>query len=289
MLLDETAHDDARLNLACLAAKISAADPQWAKIAPAVASALAAQHPLDMGTFTAALWPARQRLTPSLMSLYRDPDSEPVIKQVSAGILARFAADEPTTLVDVAVEAVASEFRLVLPALQKHAATALPLLESIANHPVSFDRLASDQADQTKHDVERAFDAAQRRRANAAIALWQLGDADAALKALRSDADPARRAWLIELLAPLGISTETLKRHAQDAADGGVRQALLLAMGGESPHGVAREEPETLETYLLEFYRDDPDAGVHSACRWLLALVCRRRAWIRSTFRSQAR
>ena len=74
MLLDETAHDDARLNLACLAAEISAADPQWAKIAPAVASALVAQHPLDMGTFTAALWPARQRLTPSFMSLYRDPD-----------------------------------------------------------------------------------------------------------------------------------------------------------------------------------------------------------------------
>ncbi len=87
MLLDESAGDDARLNLACLAAEISATDPQWARIAPAVASALVAQHPLDMGTFTAALWPARQRLTPSFMSLYRDPEAEPVVKQVSAGIL----------------------------------------------------------------------------------------------------------------------------------------------------------------------------------------------------------
>ena len=270
MLLDETARDDARLNVACLAAKISANDPRWATIAPAVVTALVAQHPLDIGTFTEALWPARQRLSPSLMSLYRVPDSEPIIKQVTAGILARFAADEPTTLVDVAVEAVASEFRLVLPALQKQTTMALPLLETIADRPISFDELASGETVQTKYDVERAFDAAQRRRANAAIAMWRLGDANAALNALRSDSDPARRAWLIELLAPLGISTEILKQHAQNTTDSGVRQALLLAMGGEKPHGIVREEPETLETTLLKFYRDDPDAGVHSACRWLL-------------------
>ena len=63
--------------------------------------------------------------------------------------------------------------------------------------------------------------------------MWRLGDPDVALKALQSDADPARRAWLIELLAPLGITTETLQRHAQDTTDSGVRQALLLAVGGE--------------------------------------------------------
>ncbi len=68
-------------------------------------------------------------------------------------------------LVDVAVEAGASEFRLVLPALQKQAAAALPQLEAIADLPVSFDRLASDRTWRTKHEVEQAFDTAQRRRA----------------------------------------------------------------------------------------------------------------------------
>ena len=271
MLLDESAGDDARLNLACLAAEISAADPQWARIAPAVARALVAQHPLDMGTFTAALWPARKRLAPSFMSVYRDPEVEPVVKQVTAGILTRFAADEPAMLVDVAVEAGASEFRLVLPALQKQAAAALPRLETIANLPVRFDQLANDQTRRTKHEVEQAFDTAQRRRATAAIAMWRLDDPEVALSAMHSDADPARRAWLIELLAPLGITTETLQRHAQDTTDSGVRQALLLAVGGEiRGQGLEQQEQETLEASFLKLYRDDPDAGVHSACRWLL-------------------
>lgn len=272
MLLDEAAGDNARLNLACLAATISAADPQWAKIAPAVARAFVAQHPLDMGTFTASLLPARQQLIPSLMSMYRDPDSELIIKQVIVGILVRFAADEPTTLVEVVAEANPSEFRLVLPALQEHAAAALSQLKAIANNPVRFDRLAVDKAGQTKHDIESAFDAAQRRRANAAIAMWRLGDGDAVLSALRSDADPARRAWLIELLVPLGFSTEMLKEYAQIATDGGRRQALLLAVGGTKSHSVARGDMETLETFLLKLYRDDADAGVHSACRWLLRI-----------------
>ena len=270
MLLDDTAQDDARLNLACLAAKISAADPQWPEIAPAVARALVAQHPLDMGAFTAALWPVRQRLTPSFMALYRDPESEAVIKQMSAGILARFAADDPTTLVDVAVEGEPSEFRLVLPALRRQAAAAAPLLATIANHPVSFDRLASDQTLQTKHEVEEAVDKAQRRRANAAVALWRLGDADALLDGMRREADPALRAWLIEMLAPLGISTEALQRHARETTESGVRQALLLALGGEKLESLPRGEHEALERWLLKCYRDDPDAGVHSACRWLL-------------------
>ncbi len=88
---------------------------------------------------------------------------------------------------------------------------------------------------------------------------------------MHSDADPARRAWLIELLAPLGITTETLQRHAQDATDSGVRQALLLAVGGEiRGQGLPQQKQETLEASFLKLYRDDPDAGVHSACRWLL-------------------
>ncbi len=85
-------------------------------------------------------------------------------------------------LVDVAVEAGANEFRLVLHALQKQAAAALPRLETIANLPVRFDQLANDQTWRTKHEVEQAFDTAQRRRATAAIAMWRLDDPKVALK-----------------------------------------------------------------------------------------------------------
>ncbi len=102
--------------------------------------------------------------------------------------------------------------------------------------------------------------------------MWRLGDSDVALKALRSDADPARRAWLIELLAPLGITTETLQQHAQDSNR--QRRATGPPFGDGRRNRRAKprtgQEQEALEASLLKLYRDDPDAGVHSACRWLL-------------------
>ena len=147
------------------------------------------------------------------------------------------------------MEAGASEFRLVLPALQKQAAAALPRLETIANLPVSFDRLVKrpEPGGQNTRSNRRLM----RRSGGAPTQRLPCGGwaiPDVALKALQSDADPARRAWLIELLAPLGITTETLQRHAQDTTDSGVRQALLLAVGGEiRGQGLARQEQETLE------------------------------------------
>ena len=227
MLLDESSTDDGRLNLACLVAQFDAHDSRWPTIAPAVSRALVVQHPLDIGTFTLALWPAREALISSLVSQFRDPLQEPITREVTAGILARFAAEEPETLVDLVVEAEPSEFRLILPALQSHSAAALPRLETIAIQPVNFEQLATEQSSQSKHDVERTYDAAQRRRACAIIAMWQLGDVDTLLASLGYDSDPALRAWLIELSAPLGVPANVLWTHANSTLDSGVRQALL--------------------------------------------------------------
>ncbi len=266
VLLDESIGDDARLRLACLAARISPTDPRWAEVSGVVARSLVRQDPLDTGAFTTALTPVRETLTKPIASLFRDPDTGPVVKQVCAGILTRFAFDDPLTLVAIATEGDVGAFRRVLPALQPLASAVLPMLRRIVLGPVDFGRLASDPPHSTEHEVEYAYDAAQRQRAQAAVAMGRLGDPDSLLESLRSERDPACRAWLIELLAPLGYSTEELMRHAEETDDSGVRQALLLAIGGVKP----LENQGTLVTSVQRLYRDDPDAGVHSACRWLL-------------------
>jgi formylglycine-generating enzyme required for sulfatase activity len=135
---------------------------------------------------------------------------------------------------------------------------------------VSFEQLAADPSRQTKREINRAYDLAQRRRANVLIAMWQLGDNDAALRALRYDADPALRAWLIELLAPLDVSVDTLWALANSTDDDGTRQALLLAIGQADFAGMGQSDRQTLAAAVLQIYRTSPDAGVHSACRWLL-------------------
>ncbi len=168
------------------------------------------------------------------------------------------------------VDSKAGEFRLILPALQNHAAAALPRLETIANQPVIFEQLATEQSLHSKHEVEQNYDAAQRRRACAAIAMWQLGHVETLLASLGYNGDPALRAWLIELSAPLGVSTDELWTHANSTRDCGVRQAILLALGQRDFVRMTPAERETLVAGLLEIYHADPDAGVHAACRWLL-------------------
>ena len=202
LLLDESASDEHQLRLACLAARISPNDPRWSGIASEIAGALVRQHPLDVGTLSTALSPARAALIPALVNLSRDPQLELAARRSTVGILARYAADNPEIIVDLIADAPPEEFRLLLPPLESHGDIAVPLLQSIADKEVKLEQPDPQRSARTKSDIESAYDAAVHRQANALIAIWHLGSKEAVLSALRRQGDPALQAHLIHLLAP---------------------------------------------------------------------------------------
>jgi serine/threonine protein kinase/formylglycine-generating enzyme required for sulfatase activity len=269
MLLAETVGDEARLRLACLVANGSADDPRWSSIAPAVTRALVHQNPLDMGTFTALLAPVRNTLIGPLAAMCRRGEIEPLPRIAAIGVLARFGEDQPGTLVELIAGANADEFHLLLPPLMKNREAAEQMLQAVASRTLQFEELTQDKSS-AKHDVDRIFDDTQRQRATAAIAIWHLGKPDAALRALGGDVEPAMRAWIIELLAPLGVSVEAIWQQSRQATDAKVRQALVLTIGQANLHQLSVADKANLIEGLLEMYGTDADAGVHSACRWLL-------------------
>src|SRR5262249_55227015 len=128
LLLAEQCNDEARLRLSCLAAAVSPTDTRWSKISNDVARALVRQHPLDLGTLTLEFMSVKTALTSPLIQLFHDPHSDPAAKHAAAGILARLAADQPATLVDLITVAEPDDFRLVLPELNQHSAEAIPEL-----------------------------------------------------------------------------------------------------------------------------------------------------------------
>lgn len=269
-LADPNLSDMGRLQLACLAAQVSAEDPRWNQISAPVVGALVRQHPLDLGPFARALEPVGNELIPQLLSRFRDPHEDLLARDFAASILARFAADDPSTLVELLVESNASSFHLVWPSIEQQAAAAIPQLKAIAAEQGSFEQLAANSRWQTIPNFERTFDDGQRRRAHALVALWRLGDADLALKSLHGDGDPALRSWLIELLVPLGIPPTELWACLKAAMDPGTRQALVLALGQVSQKNVETDNKSKWVSGLLQLYRTDSDAGVHAACRWAL-------------------
>ncbi|MGD9634356.1 MAG: protein kinase [Pirellulales bacterium] len=270
-LLNEKSPDDERLRVACLAARLAPTDERWTAVANPVARALVHQHPLDVAAFTTALLPVRNAITPAIVALFRNGQLESANRRAALSIVARYATEEVETLVDLAVSAQPDEFALLIPALEQQADRARPLLQEIFGADVNIRALQSRQGLKSTHDVERVFDNAQSRRATAAAALWRLGDESAALSVLSRGGDADVRAWLVELLVPMGISISEVLAQINDTSDAGTRQAFVMALGQSPANQLQDHTRQMLIGSVSRLYTDDADAGVHAACRWLLA------------------
>jgi formylglycine-generating enzyme required for sulfatase activity len=109
-----------------------------------------------------------------------------------------------------------------------------------------------------------------RRRANAATALLLLGQEEAVWPLLR-DAKPADvRSFLVRDLAARGVDARAVVKRLEGEADAAARRALILALGEYTLEQLPQDVRADLEPRLLEWYRSDPDPGVHGAIDWLL-------------------
>jgi formylglycine-generating enzyme required for sulfatase activity len=117
---------------------------------------------------------------------------------------------------------------------------------------------------------EEAKDALAKRQAQAAVALLQLGAAEKVWPLLEHRPDPRLRSFLIHRLAPLGTDLQVLLRRLDEEREVSRRRALVLTLG---TYPVARLKPADREHWLAQlrqWYRQEPDAGLHGAVEWLL-------------------
>lgn len=270
LLLANTVSDEQQLRLACLAAKFDPTDDRWQRIAQPVIRALVRQHPLDIGTFTSALLPARDVLAPVVVAIVREGHLDAAERRAAMSIVARYATEEAATLVELATSAEPEEFRLIYPAIARQADAAMPVLSKIATANVRIVQFSQQDSWKSPHEIERAFDAAQGRRATAAIALWRLGDPEIVENALASGGDPELRAWLIEQIVPLGVPAMALQDKIVDTDDVAMRQACILAIGQADFDSLPQHALQQLNARIAFSYVHDADPGVHAACRWLL-------------------
>jgi serine/threonine protein kinase/formylglycine-generating enzyme required for sulfatase activity len=138
---------------------------------------------------------------------------------------------------------------------------------------------------------ERAIGELAARQARAAVALVRFGHAGAIWPLLRHSPDPEVRSSLINWLGPgaadphvLAIELTKLDSRAALAPsasrskndsvlfdpDTSVRRALIIALGTFRSDRLSDGDRMALSKKLLEVYRDDPDAGIHSAAEWAL-------------------
>lgn len=120
---------------------------------------------------------------------------------------------------------------------------------------------------------EVAKETLARRQANAAVAPLKMGKAENVWPLLKQSPDPRLRSWIINLLSPLKSTPDDVVRQLSKETDVSIRRALVLILGefGES----SQLDRDELSQQLLDWYRNDPDPGIHSATEWVLRLWAR--------------
>jgi formylglycine-generating enzyme required for sulfatase activity len=116
-----------------------------------------------------------------------------------------------------------------------------------------------------------------RAQANAALALFHIGEPGSLWPLLKFRTDPTCRSWLIHSLARCGLESDALWNRLRVESDPSSRRALLQALVqfAQAPEA---SDPEPADLEMVEkLYERDTDPGVHSAAGQLLR-VCRREA-----------
>jgi serine/threonine protein kinase/formylglycine-generating enzyme required for sulfatase activity len=253
----------------CAACALVGLDPDsanWNEIVEMVSARLVSESPLSLPHWLAVIdhdqngqppRHVRDVLTPPLCRFFRDPHQDPhhsAQRVMATHILAAFVANRPE-LVSLLLDADPEQYRIFIPLLRQRLQDSVPLLLREINKPLPAD--------------ESAADTLIRRQAQAAVALLQLNCLEPVWPMLKHGADPSRRTYLIHDLARLGTNPRPLIEHLHLETNVSTRRALLLSLGEFSREQLSDEQCQLLIPELLDWYRNDPDPGVHSAIGWL--------------------
>ena len=145
-----------------------------------------------------------------------------------------------------------------------------PAGDARPEHPDSRRLLAVVRTVLPAEEQVAARDALAREQARAALMLLRRGASDTAWMLLRHNEDPTRRSHLLHMLAPNGVPAEAVVTRLRVESDTSARRALILALGGYADNAIRPGERRRVVAELLEWYRSDPDPGIHGAIDWLL-------------------
>jgi serine/threonine protein kinase/formylglycine-generating enzyme required for sulfatase activity len=259
-LRDRATDPSKRLRLACMLAAYDPDNNSWKEVAPDVAALLVKEDLFLIKQWTDALRPVRRFLLDPLAGFFRDAHRDSRERYVATSILADYAANDPDRLAELVKDADFRQYAELFDKLAAHRQEAITAMK---------DELTKDPLAQA---TEEARDKLAKRRANAAVTLFRLGEFEPVWPLFQHSPDPSTRSYLIHYLKPLGADPEQLaQRWYQDQeSNTSAKRALILSIGEFDPDQLANPDRPQVVKKLLGLYRNSPDAGIHSAAEWLL-------------------
>ncbi len=272
----------------------------WSGVGDKVARALVKAKLDDVKGWVATFEGLRDELRGPLIAIYEEkwrPEDEHLI---ATSALCHYAENDTKLLVGLLLDADAKSFATVYPLVEANSSNALAdLRRAVSTAPGARSVQSPEGAPGAAHNRpgdaggdQRALDEQASRAAKAAVALVRLGYASEVWQLLEYHPDPRSRSAFVDAVSTLGVNplvlASELARLSKSAAATAPdlpeaknnylfdkttsrRRGLILSMAGYPLEAISHTERERLVNRLLDVFRNDPDAGVHSAAELVLA------------------
>lgn len=244
-----------QLRYAALLAAFDGRDERWGALARPVAAALLALEQPDIDDLTELLRPAAPHLTPDLRDRFYDASATAAERTNAARVLAR-QADGPL-LVELLLDADASQFAQLLPAARRHDAAVIEAA-----------RRAIDRWAEAPPAADRRVDAGRAR--NAAFALLRLDRPEPVEPLMSLTPDPTVRTMVMLKVLDYGVAPDVLLDLLDRWGAPAARQALLLALEPYRDRQWSRATREAFTSRLAQLTRDGRHQAERGAAEWLL-------------------
>ena len=253
-------NDSQLIRAAALLAQYSPDSNTWKSIRKEAVNSLVMSDILSVKSWIGELFPVRHEILPQLISICLNSDSTGNQRLLAAMSIAQFSQfdqsfPESEELVELALSPDKSVSGILYKSLLLRQNKVLPCLLSVANSELQMDT-----------SVE--FQKVVRRKATAIELAQRLGQDGPFWKHLDDLTDPRVRTELINDFATVPLTWNEISQRLQSLPPRS-RQAILLGMP-ERMKTLSEVDKNDAREKLLEFFRSDPDAGVHAAAGFVL-------------------
>ncbi|MFO0907170.1 MAG: bifunctional serine/threonine-protein kinase/formylglycine-generating enzyme family protein [Isosphaeraceae bacterium] len=242
-------------------AALSLYDPtnaRWNHEGPGIAAKLSRENPLFLDAWREAFQPVAQHLVPPLRAIYANR-SRPEERDRAAVLLLEFAsrAGNPNRAQDLAAlipDADPARLDEILrrASSEEDRARLIGILTSQIEAPAKLNALLS------------------QRQGRIAATLFKLGVVEPVWALFRFQDDPSTRTEVIHDASEFNVPAQVLTDRLQKETDPSASRALLLALGSYPIARLPESDRQAWTSILLDWYRNQPDAGIHGAVAWVL-------------------
>lgn len=268
VLSNDTEESSRRLRAAAALAQfqdsISDADSQWPPVAEFLSEELVraiADNRSDSSLWTDDFLPIRRHLTGPLTQIYSDTERTDTDRDIAAGLLADYVADQPDQLVELLIIATPQQHRILMPRAEELAAAINSFARTIYETPPA-DNL-----------VYEARSAVLQRQAFAAALLFALGDPHAVWAALEQSTVPGLQSFTEHRLSELALDAQQLLNKLNSTSSPAQKAAILRTLGAFTDEN-QRSIPEPQRSHFLETFegllKNHADRGIHGAADYAL-------------------